>query len=123
MHREKGVALVIVIMLSLVMMIIVGGILKLGQMHYHTSAYQLKHTKAFYLAQAGAEWAIHRCRTNSSPKVTDYNINASSTIEDPPGSGYYPQIMVTIADRQGSDPAGIQYHIESKVDLDNLRLK
>ncbi len=123
MRREKGIALVIVIMLSMVMMIVVGTILKLGQMHYHSSASQLKHTKAFYLAQAGVEWAIYRCRTESSPNITNYDVNSASAIEDPPGSGYYPPIMVTISNRQAGDPPGIERHIDSRVDLDDVRLK
>ena len=123
MRREKGIALVIVIMLSMVMMIVVGTILKLGQMHYHSSASQLKHTKAFYLAQAGVEWAIYRCRTNPSPNIDPYDINSTSAIEDPPGSGYYPPIVVKISDWQAGDPPGIQHHIDSKVDLDDVRLK
>ena len=119
---KKGVALIIAVIFSMVIIIIVGVILKLAQGHYHSSAYQIKHTKAFYLANAGVEWAIYRCRTNSSPKITNYNIN-SNTIEDPPGSGYYPLIKVTIKDREASDPPGIKYHIDSSVDVDKIRLK
>ncbi len=119
---KKGIALITAVIFSMVMIIIVGAILKLAQGHYHSSAYQVKHTKAFYLANAGMEWAMYRCRTNSSPKITNYNIN-SSTIQDPPGSGYYPPIKVTIKDREAGDPTGITYHIDSNVDINSIRLK
>ena len=119
---KKGIALITVTIFSMVMIIIVGVILKLAQGHYHSSAYRIKHTKAFYLANAGAEWAIYRCRTNSSPKISNYSINTNA-IEDPPGSSYYPPINVTIKDREAGDPSGITYHIDSSVDVGSIRLK
>ncbi len=113
---KKGVALIIAVMFSMIMIIIVGVILKLAQGHYHSSAYQIKHTKAFYLANAGAEWAIYRCRT--APGTFSGDINAAHVIEDPPGSGYYPPIDVTIVSRGGGE-----YNISSTVDTNKVRLR
>ena len=125
---KKGIALITAIILSMVMIIIVGVILKLAQGHYHSSAYQIKHTKAFYLANAGVEWAIYKCRT-APARLSKRDINrvggelAPNRIEDPPGSSYYPPIEVTIKDWKAGDPPGIIYHIDSSVDVDKIRLK
>ena len=117
MRREKGVALVIVIMLSMVMMIIVGVILKLGQMHYHSSAHQLKRTKAFYLAQAGVEWAIYGLRTGTlspSPPNNGY----VHTVSTPEGD-----VAITIDIETHSGSLGVDWDIVSKVDFDQIKLK
>jgi len=113
---KKGIALITAIFFSMIMIIMVGVILKLAQGHYHSSAYQIKHTKAFYLANAGVEWAIYRCRT--APGRFSGNINAARVIEDPLGSGYYPPIRVTIVS-QGPG----EFKIDSTVDTNDVRLK
>jgi len=51
---SKGMALIIVIGMALLLIIIAGAILLLASGHYHTIGYQIKHTKAFYLAEAGS---------------------------------------------------------------------
>ena len=126
--NNKGIAMVTVIIFSVIMAILVGAILILSRGHYHSTARQIKHTKAFYLTQAGVEWAIHRCRTDFTPLFSD-DINKAGgqlvpdRIEDPPGSGYYPPITVTIKDPVGGDPSGITYHIDSTVNTNDIRIK
>ena len=121
---KKGIALIVAVMFSMIMIIIVGIILKLAQGHYHSSAYQVKHTKAFYLANAGVEWAIYRCRTTDPATLTQRDINRTggeltpNRIEDPPTSGYYPPIEVTIVSLGGGE-----YRINSTVDTNKVRLK
>lgn len=114
---KKGIALITAVIFSMIMIIIVGVILKLAQGHYHSSAYQIKHTKAFYLANAGVEWAIYRCRTAPGTLSTT-DINAAHVIEDPPGSGHYPPIRVTIVSLGGGE-----YKISSTVDTDKVQLR
>ncbi|MEA3328222.1 MAG: hypothetical protein U9Q08_00555 [Candidatus Omnitrophota bacterium] len=128
--NSRGVALVTAIVFSISMVILVGSILTLARGHYHSTAQQIKHAKAFYLAQAGVEWAVHKCRDAPALFPADdinklggelaLNLNR---IEDPPGSGYYPPIVVRIRNPQPGDPPGITYHIDSAVDANNVRIK
>ncbi len=122
-RAQKGVALIIVTMFSMIMIIVVGAILKLAQTHYHSSVYQIKHTRAFYLAKAGMEWAIYRSQVAPGEFIKN-NINrvggelAPNRIEDPPASGYYPPIEVAIVDRGGGE-----YEISSTVETNTVQLK
>ncbi len=115
---KKGIALIIAVMFSMVMIIIAGIILKLAQGHYHSSAYQVKHTKAFYLANAGVEWAIYGLRMgtlNPAPPHNGY-VHTVSTSEG--------NVAVTIDIKNHTgDPTGVVWDIVSKVDPSQIKLK
>jgi len=117
----KGLALVIVLAIMICLSIIAGAILIVARGHYHATGSQIKHTKAFYLAEAGVQWALWRCRTAADP--TAGSPFTHTDIEDPPDSGYHPPITISITAPQAGDPSGTIYHIESSVDPGQVRIK
>ena len=121
MRNTKGAALIIAIIFSIVMLILVSTMLTLARGHYHSTVRQIKHTRAFYLAQAGVEWALHRCRTNPGVfAIADINRPGGELvpdrIQDPPGKSYYPPIFVTISN------AGTGYRVDAAVDDNDIRM-
>ena len=111
---KKGIALITAVIFSMVMLIIVGVILKLAQGHYHSSAYQVKHTKAFYLANAGVEWAIYGLRTGTITPPFSGSHNVST-----------PEGTVTVAIRISAFDNTLPgvCDIKASVDISNIALK
>jgi len=115
---KEGVALITAIIFSMIIMIIVGIILKLAQGHYHSSAYQIKRTKAFYLANAGAEWAIYGLRMGTLNPAPPHN-GYVRTVSTPEGNV---AVTIDIKNHTG-DPTGVVWDIVSKVDPSQIKLK
>jgi len=117
--KSKGIALVIVMGLVIVLATLAWVILALSASHYHTTASQIKRAKAFYLAEAGVQWALWKCRTATDPIAGSPFTHTD--IEDPPDSGYYPPITISIADHTGG--LGVDWDITASVDPDEVRIE
>ena len=117
---KKGIALITAVIFSMIMIIIVGVILKLAQGHYHSSAYQIKHTKAFYLANAGAEWAMYGLRTGTitPPASGWYEPDSSFKVSTPEGDV---KVKVEISKVGLTIPSVC--NIKASVDTSNVALK
>lgn len=65
--RDKGVALLIVLILVIVLSLMGAVVLGLAGGHYGLTRHQIEHTQAFYLAEAGMVYAIYQTRNGSDP--------------------------------------------------------
>lgn len=118
MSKNRGIALFTVIIFSIIMLMVVGAILMLARGHYHSTARQIKRTKAFYLAQAGVEYALWDIRTgiNNIPhNGTEYTYQVSTTEGNVP-------VTIKITSHSGV-PTGVDWDIESSVQLGDVRLR
>ena len=118
---KKGIALITTLIFSMVMIIIAGVILRLGREHYYGTARQVKNTKAFYLANAGVEWAIYGLRTPGTfdPPLPDDGYEYVHSVSTPEGD-----VAVTIdITPYSGDIADVDWEIVSKVDPSQIKLK
>lgn len=60
--NQKGVALLVALSISIILVILATAMLMLVRGHYGTTSNQIQHAKAYYLAEAGVQYAIARCR-------------------------------------------------------------
>jgi Tfp pilus assembly protein PilX len=115
MNKNKGIALFTVIIFSIIMLIIVGAILVLARGHYHSTAKQIKRTKAFYLADAGIQNALFRLRTGAISPPASYIYSVTTLEGDVP-------VTIRITSHSGA-PGGVDWDIEASVQLENVKLR
>lgn len=64
-YNNRGVALIIALSIAIILVILAIAMLMLVRGHYGTTANQIKHTKAYYLAEAGVQRALANCQAGS----------------------------------------------------------
>ncbi len=89
-HNKKGVALLIALSIVIILMLLAMSMLMLVRGHYGTTANQIQHTKAYYLAEAGVQYALARCRagTYSNFNFPEDGTNINVIIESNANGGY-----------------------------------
>lgn len=88
-HNKKGVALLIALSIAIILMLLAMSMLMLVRGHYGTTANQIQHTKASYLAEAGVQYALARCRagTYSNFNFPENGVTVSVNISAPNAQG------------------------------------
>ena len=112
----KGLALIVVIAITLSLTIIAGAILIVARGHYYATGSQIKHTKAFYLAEAGVQWALWALRTGNLPSPPPDTYTHS--VATPEGN-----VDVTIDIAAHTGGLGVDWDIIATVHTEDIRLR
>lgn len=99
LNNKKGVALLVALSIAIVLGILTMAMLMLVRGHYGTTANQIQQTKAYYLAEAGVQYALARCRvenfSNFSFTEDNKTVNITITYRSAPYNDYQIQSQVT----------------------------
>jgi type II secretory pathway component PulK len=99
LNNKKGVALLVALSIAIVLVILATAMLMLVRGHYGTTANQIQHTKAYYLAEAGVQYALARCRvgnfSNFSFSEDGKTVNVTLSYRFAPYNDYQIQSQVT----------------------------
>lgn len=99
LKNRKGVALIIALSIAIILGILATAMLMLVRGHYGTTSSQIKHTKTYYLAEAGVQYAIARCRAGNYDSF-DFpedgkTVTVTITYRSAPNDDYQIQSRVT----------------------------
>lgn len=75
---QRGVALLVALSVAIILVILATAMMMLVRGHYGTTANQIKHAKAYYLAEAGVQYAIARLRVGDWTYAGIHNIKVEN---------------------------------------------
>lgn len=65
LNQQKAVALLLALGIVIILLILTAGLLIATHGHYGTTSSQIKHNRAYYLAEAGVQYGLARCRVGN----------------------------------------------------------